>query len=173
MDDKINELRKTVMEQIQLAEKRLDEGIEKLRNETKQQTQGKWKPRNGERYFYANPATCDFCGYDHWTDKETDNRRYKMGVVYQAEEEATELGKRMYYRQWYHSLSDVTEEMWNNDTMNKYYAFYNWCGEDANHDTRQWCMAEATHFTSEEKLEAAIATIGGEEVFKRFVLGVE
>ena len=166
MNNKIEELRKE--------QQALNDKIDALEQELKQtELQEKWEPERGKRYYFASPACCAFCSLSVWENDEIDNHRYKTGFIRKTEEEATEIGKQMYYRQWFRDLSDVTEYMWMESSINKFYAYYDWDVEQVCYDSRSMCMCEATCFTSEEKLNQAIETIGGEEIFKKYVLGVK
>lgn len=175
MDNKINELHKEIMEQIKLVQKFADKNIEKLKDKIKQtdELQEKWEPERGKRYYFANPACSAFWSLSVWENDEIDNHRYKAGIIRKTEEEAAELGKFMYYRQWFRELSDVTEEMWKDGTKDKFYAYYNWIEEEVWYDSYRVYMDENAYFTSTEKLSEAIKTIGGEEILRRYVLGVE
>lgn len=166
MNNKIEELRKE--------QQALNDKIDALEQELKQtEPHGKWKPRRGQTYYYADPSFKCFYIMASWCDNTSDNHRYNAGLICQTEEEAIEVGKRMYYRQWFRDLSDVAEDKWKNDHLGKFYAYYDWDVEQVCYDSRIMYMCEATYFTAMEKLKYAIETIGGEDILKRYVLGVK
>lgn len=165
MNNKIEELRKE--------QQALNDKINALEQELKQtEPQGKWKPEQGEVYCCASPTHHYFRAFSTWLGDEPDNHRYNAGFICQTEEEAAEVGKRMYYRQWFRDLSDVTEHMWMESSINKFYAYYDWDVEQVCYDSRIMYMCEATYFTSEEKLEYAIETIGREN-FEKYVMRIK
>ena len=166
MNNKIEELRKE--------QQALNDKIDALEQELKQtEPHGKWKPRRGQTYYYADPSFKCFYIMASWCDNTSDNHRYNAGLICQTEEEAIEVGKRMYYRQWFRDLSDVMKHMWMESSIDKFYAYYDWDDEQVCYESCCLFMHEETYFTTEEKLKQAIETIGGEEIFKKYVLEVE
>ena len=72
----------------------------------------------------------------------------------------------MYYRQWYSSLSDVTDKMKLDPDLEKYYAWYNFTSLVGNFGSTFVCIGERTYFTTEEKCQEAIETIGKGQLHK-------
>jgi hypothetical protein len=127
---------------------------------------GRWTPDNDENYYYPDPTAYDFWSHHYWKGDEIDHHLQRAGMTCPTEEEAAEIGKRMYYRQWFDSLSDAPKE-WVSDVWT---AAYNENGKRIRiigNFLRQAC----TYFASEESCRKAIDTIG-EENFIKYVLGV-
>lgn len=166
MNNKIEELRKE--------QQALNDKINALEQELKQtEPQGKWKPKMGEMYWIADVTNQNFCDFDYWDDKEYHFHLYNAGLIRKTENEAIELGKQMYYTQWFNDLSDVTDEMWEDFSITKYYVYYAYTAKTTVNSYDTNCRsAETAYFTSEEKLEQAIETIGREN-FEKYVMRIK
>ena len=133
-------------------------------------------PEHGQEVYLASLSALDrlFCSI--WDGNNNDKRLYDAGLVKPTSEEATEVSKKIFYQNWFASLSDVTPEMWKNITAEKYYAFIYYSKNKTwhiNYSCAHQAKSEIAHFTTIKKLTEAIATIGGEEILKKYVLGVD
>lgn len=166
-----------MIDKIDKMRKELNDKLNELEKEIKQQQvkedDGAWIPKDNQRYYVPDPTKDAFATKYIWSNtSHFCTLMHKSRLLYKTLEGAAEAGKRMYYREWFSRLSDVTKEMWKDDTMKKSYAHYNWIMEEVEYAMCLWCMNGNAYFTSKEKLSEAIETIGGEDIFKRYVLGV-
>ncbi len=170
MNEQINKIKEEYAEKLNLLQEEFNDRLDQLAKQT--EPHGKWKPRRGQTHYYADPSFKCFYIMASWCDNTSDNHRYNAGLIRKTPEEAIEVGKRMYYRQWFRDLSDVTEHTWMESSIDKFYAYYDWDVEQVCYDSRSLFMCEATYFTAMEKLESAIETIGRTN-FMKYVMGVE
>lgn len=133
----------------------------------------KWKPEKGEKYYYPVPTSEDNGLYlsSIWSEDDIDKYNYVAGMVYRTKEEAIDVGKRMYYRHWYESMSDVTPQMWEDSYIPKYFAYLSWLYKSIKYVYSTDSFAQNVYFSSEEKCSEAIDKIG-EDNFIRYVLGI-
>lgn len=131
-----------------------------------------WKPAQGKVYYFADPSRT--CFYDYTTNNHyySDDHQINAGNCYRTAEEAAEAGKRMYYRAWAESLSDVTEEMWADTEQLIFYASWDRKKKKIDVDWWQQYVFGTPCYTSKDALNAAIATIG-EDNWIKYVLGVQ
>ncbi len=176
MNDEFNKLKDAFTEELQELQIRFFKVLDELRQaESKQveQPQSKWKPEINERYYYANPVGKCFFNWRDWRGDEFDIHLYNAGLIHKTENEAVELGKQMYYTQWFNNLSDVTDEMQKDSNVDKYCIFYDFVIKKISpfHSTTSQ-FAHVAYFTSVNKLNSAIETIGREN-FDRYVMRVK
>lgn len=95
-------------------------------DEFEKQQYGRWKPSNGEVYFYI----ADYNGVQrsHWDDDDYDLFRWSVGNVYKTEEQAERALERMKIRT---QLEDIALRLnkginidWNDVQQEKYFLFY-------------------------------------------------
>ena len=133
-------------------------------------------PERGERYFYADPTNKDFYSWEFWVDEHSDICRFKAGLIRQTEEEAAELGKKMYYSQLFASMSDVTDEDWKDENKPKYFVMWNYQNNTLMYDYwRQYKSQGVAYFSSKDRCREAVESMIsdiGDENFKRYVLGI-
>jgi hypothetical protein len=55
----------------------------------------KWKPKDGERYFYPNFICDDMADTTLWDGALFDIGLFEMGIIVKTKEQATELAKKM------------------------------------------------------------------------------
>lgn len=130
-----------------------------------------WVPKEGEKY-YLPLTSYDFCDWNCWEGDCDDEQLLRSGQVYRTAEEAIEAGKRMYYRHWAESMSDVTEEMKKDGSIDKYTSYWHYRSKRIHFGSSQACYSGEASFTTKEALQEAIATIG-EDNWIKYVLGVQ
>lgn len=165
----------TINEKILKLETEISELKKQIQKEAEERNKD-WKPHLEERYYRASNMYPDFHGWGIWTKDYDDNHNFEIGFIFpyteHGKQQAIELGKKMYYKQWFESLSDVTEDMWIDNDMEKWYAFYDYSNNSITPNSVHIYRGEGAHFTSKEKLEQAISIIG-EDNFLKYVLGVK
>ena len=152
--------------------KQRQELLDKVAELEKQIEDNERYPEYGQRVYIASLATTDCWFCSEWYGGSNDKRLYNAGLVKSTPEEAAEVGKKMFYQNWFISLSDVTPEMWKNSLISKYFFYYAHRAKKIETYKSETCEYQCTYFSTKEKLKEAIATIGGEEILKKYVLGV-
>lgn len=171
MNEQINKIKEEYAEKLNLLQEEFNDRLDQLAKQT--EPHGKWKPRRGQTYYYADPSFKCFYIMASWCDNISDNHRYNAGLIRPTKEEAIELGKKIYYTQWYNSLSDVTDEMWKDGSIKKWYISYD-------HQDNETVIGSVTsgqipnvaYFTTYSKLNEAVLKIGRTN-FMKYVMGVE
>lgn len=105
------------MTKIQEIEQKLDECQKALAELKESKKEGKWKPRNGEMYWFRNIN--GFRDWDTWTGKAEDNFRYNNIPIFPAQPAC---------ERYWHFMDTVKEksyefskEEWEDDAIEKMY----------------------------------------------------
>jgi hypothetical protein len=146
--------------------------IDNLKEIAKQNKGQKWIPQLNDSYYVPTPLNEDFCYQRVWQNESDDVFRLNAGLVCQAPTQASEIGRKMYYRQWFESLSDVTEQDWKDDEIYKYYCYWDYHKNEISIDSYHFMKPSNGCFKTKENLKQAIQTVG-EENTKKYVLGVK
>lgn len=131
--------------------------------------QKRWKPENGELYFYAGYDCCkgsSFSDYD-----ELDKWNYLTGNCFETPEETKEYRTKFEIRAKYRKfIEEHTEPLDWEDGRAKWYLtyVYNDIGESISFTWGNPCQG-TIYASSKEIIEQAIDYIGGEEVAKKYL----
>jgi hypothetical protein len=153
-------------------QKQRQELLDKVAELEKQIEENGKYPEHGQEVCLASLSALDHFLCFIWEGNNNDKRLYNAGLVKPTSEEATEVSKKMFYQNWFASLSDVTPKMWENSLISKHFVYYAHRAKKIETYTSETCEYQCTYFSTKEKLKEAIATIGGEEILKKYVLGV-
>lgn len=133
----------------------------------------KWKPEIGEIYYFGDVSSEDYSFSQYWDNDSMDNIIYKLGLVRQTKEEGIEDGKRMYYSELYRSMSDVTDEMWEDRKIKKRIAYWDYTYNNICYDDMNGIKFQGSvYFTSIDKIDEAIEAIGHDN-FVKYVLEIK
>jgi hypothetical protein len=127
-----------------------------------------WKPCWDDKYYIPVPTNAGFQSFSLWRGNENEISLKDAGMVFYTKEEAIEVGKRMYFRQWFESMSDADD--WNGEEYWSAFWFYQKDSIDVWNTTYK--VAGGIYFSTKEKCIEAIDVIG-EDNFIKYVLGIK
>ena len=143
-------------------------GIEKKIEEKKTET-GRWKPKEGDKYWLINAAGW-ICN-SQWDDDDTDRERYLVGNCYPTEEECKFAREKLKVIAELKEYAEPKSRAWNGENV-RYHIYYNYDVEKVYISWAQMAKQNEIYFESEEKARQAIDAIGEQRIAK-FYLGVD
>lgn len=145
--------------------------IKQLEDKLKALPEQRWKPSMGEKYYYFSPMWKCGTNYSVWHNDDDDNATFSNTPIFATEAECAEDNKRNSFKRQYESMSDVTDEMWKNTNVIKYFANWNYANNKIGYFLYCNSKLEGSAFTTESACKSAISAIG-ESDFIKYVLNI-